>query len=101
VGNRRERFALVDQMSLEKSNLLVLLDFWQGYWRDVLLIASGSQAPITNYDRANSVHDLAELIGIDAAHQALEATRRTRDYMRKNANARLAMEVLLLDYPTP
>jgi DNA polymerase-3 subunit delta' len=101
LGNRRERFALVDQMSLEKSTLLGMLDFWQGYWRDVLLIASGSQAPITNYDRANSVRDLADIIGIDGAHQALTATRRTRDAMRKNANTRLVMEVLLLDYPTP
>lgn len=100
-GNRRERFTLVEQLSLEKSNLLTMLDFWQGYWRDVLLIASESRVPLTNYDRANNLHDLAQIIGPEAAHHALEATRRTYHYMRKNANARLAMEVLLLDYPTP
>lgn len=101
LGNRGERFALVETLSLEKSNLLTMLDFWQGYWRDVLLIASGSRVPITNNDRVNSLEDLARIVGPENALQALETTRRTRDYLQKNANARLAMEVLLLDYPTP
>lgn len=98
-GSRRARFALVEQLSLEKSALLALLDYWQGYWRDVLLIATGSQAPITNYDRAGELQRLARIAGQEAAHRALIATRRTLDSLGKNANARLAMEVLMLDYP--
>ncbi|HEX3050040.1 MAG TPA: DNA polymerase III subunit delta' [Aggregatilineaceae bacterium] len=98
-GNRRERFALVEHLALEKSVLLPMLDVWQGYWRDALLMASGSRAPITNYDRRGTIRDMA--IGREAAQQALEATRRTIDQVDRNANARLALEVLMLDYPQP
>jgi DNA polymerase III subunit delta' len=98
-GNRRERFALVESLGADKQSLLPLLETWQGFWRDILLIAGGSGAPITNYDRAAALGDLAEWAGLDAAQQALQATRRTIDLLGKNVNARLALEVLLLDYP--
>ncbi len=98
-GNRRERFALVEGLSADKQTLLPLLETWQGFWRDILLIASGSRAPITNHDRAAALNDLAQWAGIDAAQQALQATRRTIDLLGKNVNTRLALEVLLLDYP--
>ncbi len=98
-GNRRERFALIDHLSLEKPALLELLDVWQGYWRDTLLISSRSRAPVTNYDHLDAITQLAQQIGLDTAQQALEATRRTISYLDKNTNARLALEVLTLDYP--
>jgi DNA polymerase-3 subunit delta' len=98
-GSRRERFALVGQLALEKSVLLTLLDVWQGYWRDALLVASGSHAPVTNTDRAEELSHLAETAGLEGAQRALAATRRTIDYLGKNVNTRLALEVLLLDYP--
>lgn len=99
LGGRRDRFALVEQLPGDKPALFLLLDIWQGYWRDVLLVASGSQAPITNHDRAAGIRDLARLVGMDAAHTALDATRRTIDFLGKNANTRLTLEVLMLDYP--
>jgi DNA polymerase-3 subunit delta' len=98
-GSRRERFALVEQLTLEKSALLTLLDVWLGYWRDALLVASGSRAPVTNTDRAEELSHLAETTGLEGAQRALAATCRIIDYLGKNANTRLALEVLLLDYP--
>ena len=98
-GSRRERFALVEQLALEKPVLLTLLDVWQGFWRDALLVASGSRAPVTNPDRAEDLSHLAETAGLEGAQRALAATRRTIDYLGKNVNTRLALEVLLLDYP--
>jgi DNA polymerase-3 subunit delta' len=98
-GNRRERFALVESLSMDKSALQTLLDVWQGYWRDTLLIATGSQAPVTNDDHADEIAQIAQQIGTDAAQKALESTRRTIGYLDKNTNTRLALEVLVLDYP--
>jgi DNA polymerase-3 subunit delta' len=98
-GNRRERFALVESLSMDKSALQTLLDVWQGYWRDTLLIASGSRAPVTNDDHADEIAQIAQQIGTDAAQKALESTRRTIGYLDKNTNTRLALEVLVLDYP--
>ncbi|MBN2304771.1 MAG: DNA polymerase III subunit delta' [Anaerolineae bacterium] len=99
-GKRRDRFKLVEQIKLEKPQLLALLEIWQGYWRDVLLVAGGSHAPVTNYDHIEAIKRLAEQVDLDAAQQALTATRRTMDYLGKNVNARLALETLMLDYPT-
>ena len=98
-GSRRERFALVEKLSLDKTALLTLLDVWQGFWRDTLLIANGSRAPITNADLAGNLAALAEQIGPGAAQKALDATRRTMTYLGQNVNTRLALEVLVLDYP--
>jgi DNA polymerase-3 subunit delta' len=100
-GTRRERFALVEKLSLEKTGLQTMLDFWVGYWRDALLIASGSRAPITNYDRQAALQALAERAGMGAVQHALDATRRTSQHLNKNVNTRLALEVLMLDYPLP
>ena len=101
-GNRRERFALADGLAQgQKNDTLAVLDVWQGYWRDALLIASGSHAPITAYDRADELARLAQRVGREAARRALDATRQTMDHLGKNANARLALEVLMLDYPIP
>jgi DNA polymerase-3 subunit delta' len=98
-GNRRERFAVVEGLSQDKAALLTLLDTWQGYWRDTLLIASGSHTPVSNYDRADEMAVLAQRVGAGSAQTALAATRRTISYLDKNVNTRLALEVLVLDYP--
>ncbi|MBI5957318.1 MAG: DNA polymerase III subunit delta' [Chloroflexi bacterium] len=98
-GNRRARFALAEDMPAEKTALLTILDLWQGYWRDVLLVAADSRSPITNADHAGAIVQLANRFGTDAAQDALNATRRTLQYLRSNVNIRLALEVLMLDYP--
>jgi len=87
-------------MPLDKPGLLDVLAIWQGFWRDVLLVASGSRAPITNYDRAGQIAALGRAAGREQAERALVATSRTLDFLGKNANTRLALDVLLLDYPT-
>lgn len=99
-GTRRERFDRVERMAFDKPTLLTWLDYWQGFWRDVLLVACGSQAPLINADHTPAIRALAERAGRDAAQRALESTRRTIEHMTKtNVNVRLALEVLMLDYP--
>lgn len=99
VENRRARFDLADSLSKDKGDLHALLDTWQVYWRDVLIAASGSRAFLTNYNRREQVETLAHQIGVEGAESALKATRRTIEYLGRNVNVRLALEVLLLDYP--
>jgi len=102
-GTLRERFAVAETLSqkasADKSFLPPWLDYWQGYWRDVLLVACGSSAPLINADHAEDIRTLARRAGRDAAQRALEATRRTIDSLSRNVNIRLALEVLMLDYP--
>jgi len=98
-GTRRERFALVEKLALDKAGLLAWLDIWQGYWRDVVLAACGSAAPLINAGQEPAIRALAERAGRDAAQQALNATRQTIAHLGRNANTRLALEVLMLEYP--
>lgn len=99
AGSRRDRFALIERLPQDKSTLLDILSIWQSFWRDVVLAAHGSQAPITNYDCAAQITALALDAGTTGAKQALQATTRTLDYLNTNANTRLALEVLALAYP--
>jgi hypothetical protein len=73
-------------------------DVWQ-YWRD----ADDRERHHADHglDRADELARLAETVGREAARRALDATRQTMDLLGKNANARLALEVLMLDYPIP
>ena len=100
-GNRAARFNLAEQLGKQKDELNLLLDTWQVFWRDVLLAASGSRALLTNADYHDVIRDIADRVGVEGAETALKATRRTLDYLGKNVNVRLALEVLLLDYPVP
>ncbi len=95
----RARFALADRLARDKSALRDVLDTWQGFWRDVLLAAAENPAPLSNVDWRQEVVALAQQVGVEGAETALRATRRTLDYLGRNVNARLALEVLLLDYP--
>jgi len=97
--NRAGRFALAEDLSKDKLALVPLLELWQTYWRDVLLLGEGGDVPITNLDREDSLRQLAHDIAPDDAFKALSATRETLRQLVYNLNLRLALEVMFLDYP--
>ncbi|MBN1679726.1 MAG: DNA polymerase III subunit delta' [Anaerolineae bacterium] len=99
LGKRLDRFAIAEKLATDKPALITLLEVWMSYWRDVTLVANGSRAPITNYDRLAGIQDLAKLAGAERAEHALHATGNTLGSLGRNVNTRLALEVLMLDYP--
>jgi DNA polymerase-3 subunit delta' len=98
-ANRIQRFAFAEQASKDRESLRALLLVWLSFWRDVLLRAGRSSAALANPDREEQVETLAEQLPLSAAHGALRAIERTLDQLSTNVNARLALEVLLLDLP--
>ncbi|MBL1134849.1 MAG: DNA polymerase III subunit delta' [Chloroflexi bacterium] len=99
TGTRYERFQLAEDLAKDKPTLLTVLDIWQTYWRDVLLATTGSQAALVNIDHESAILQIASVIVPEDAQRALEATRRAVTQLGQNANTRLCIEVLLLDYP--
>lgn len=99
VGSRYERFQLAEHLAKDKPTLLTVLDFWQTYWRDVLLVSTGSQSTIINIDHESAIRQIAMHITPEVAQHTLESTRRTMIQLGQNANTRLSIEILLLDYP--
>lgn len=98
-ASRVERFTYADSMAREKESLRAVLLVWLSYWRDVLLKTGGASAPLANPDRVEEIEDLAARCDLHTAYQTVAALERTYDLLDRNANPRLAIEVLMLDYP--
>lgn len=99
--SRVERFQRAEAMARPKQreNMRAALIHWQGFWRDVLLVLTEAQVPTVNRDRRKLINELAQSLTVEEAQTALEATRRTISDLGRNVNARLALEVMFLDYP--
>jgi DNA polymerase-3 subunit delta' len=98
-ANRVQRFAYAETLSKDKDALRSALLVWISLWRDVLLCAAGSNSPFANLDRAEEIGSMADHFGLDAAHQTIARLEHTLDLLDRNANTRLAAEVMLLDLP--
>lgn len=99
-ASRVQRFAYAEKASKDRDALRRQLLVWLSFWRDVLLRSSRSAATLTNPDRAELIHALAAQLPLPAARSALAAVERTLTQLDTNVNARLALEVLLLELPT-
>jgi len=97
-ANRDGRFAFAE-VTARANNLRQVLDVWQSWWRDVLLWAEGSRTEPIHIDRRADIKALADEVGAEAARRALKAVRDTLHCLDRNANARLALEVMLLEMP--
>jgi DNA polymerase-3 subunit delta' len=98
-ASRTARFAFAEALSRDREALKDTLELWLGWWRDVMLMASNAESQLLNLDQTESLRRAAEKIGLASAAQAVEAVQRTISILARNANARLALEVLLLDLP--
>lgn len=97
--NRAGRFELAEDLGKDKLALTPLLELWQTYWRDLLLITQATPLTPANKDHYESLERLAATLSPDEALAALQATRTLLNNLSLNLNARLALEVLFLDYP--
>lgn len=100
-ASRVERFAYAEKLAKSGSLEAIreTLDVWVGFWRDVLLTGTQATAPLANPDRAPDLTQIAARIPPAAAAQVIQDMRRTGELLERNVNTRLALEVMLLDWP--
>jgi DNA polymerase III subunit delta' len=100
-GDRATRFQIANDLSDDKLALVPLLELWQTYWRDVVLLSESSTLPPTNIDQHEAIATLSAKLPPSSAYRALKATRLLLSYLQNsvNVNLRLALEILFLDYP--
>jgi DNA polymerase-3 subunit delta' len=98
-ANRVERSLFAEEISKNTQGLESILQIWSSYWRDVLLVVSGSSTPITNIDYQGNIQDLAGKVDLSTSRKIVEACNHTQKLIRQNVNTRLAMEVLVLNLP--
>jgi len=102
-----ERFRYAEKLARDPVATRETLDLWIGWWRDVMLLAAEVDAPLTNVDcqRRGAViaplRDHARRFGVERSAAMVEALRSAADRLKRNANARLTLEVLMLDLPRP
>jgi DNA polymerase-3 subunit delta' len=99
TNNRNGRFSLADDLAKERLALPPLLELWQSYWRDALHLAAGSEVRLANRDRTEGLRQLVSMISREEIEMAMQATQTMMRTLDSNANARLALEVMFLDYP--
>jgi DNA polymerase-3 subunit delta' len=99
ASSRGERFAFARQIVDNKEDLRNELQVWLTFWRDALIFAAGITDPITNLDYVPHVKKLADEIGLHKAQFYVNSVENTLDRIDRNVNSRLAVEVLLMDFP--
>jgi DNA polymerase-3 subunit delta' len=95
------RFRYAESLARDPVATRETLDLWLAWWRDVLLVAAGSETPLTNVDRQPELHEHAALFGALQSADVIRALRAAADRLKRNASPRLTLEVLMLDFPRP
>jgi DNA polymerase III subunit delta' len=98
-SSRSARFRFAEGLAKDKESARQALMVWLSYWRDVLLLSAGTSIPITNQDRCREIEELARTIDMGDAHRIVLDIENTLRLLDRNANARLALEVLWLNLP--
>ncbi len=104
-ASRRERFAYAESLTRRRErpaareNLRELFSTWLSYWRDLLLVASGSSAPLINPDWAEALQNLSAQVGPGQARERASALEQAITRLDLNLNLQLLLEVVLLDWP--
>jgi len=102
-GDNEERFAyaarLATRFSQSRGEVYDVLDLWQDYWRDLMLVKLDSRDMVTNIDRQTELIDMAAGYRLAQVKSFIERIQSAALQLRQNVNARLALEVLMLDIP--
>jgi DNA polymerase-3 subunit delta' len=97
---RVERLAYAAELSRDLGLVREVLGLWLGWWRDVMLLASGSQVAIINVDQEPVLREQAGQVTIQQAQRMVARLRSIATNIDRNVNPRLALEVLLLSLPS-
>jgi DNA polymerase-3 subunit delta' len=98
-SSRSQRFAYAEKLTKDKDETRQVLELWGSYWRDIMLFSSGSGIDLTNIDRLREIESLGKKIDLSQARRLVIDIENGIDRLDKNVNARLLLEVLLLDWP--
>lgn len=69
------------------------------WWRDILLTKGGHADQVINVGRQRELAAAAAALPLQAISEALRTLALTQDYLDRNVNARLALDVLMLRLP--
>lgn len=100
-ANRIERLAFAEKLAADRNSqhLFELLEIWTTWWRDVLLTLSGCAEACSNIDYQREIESLAGAISSERLLKYLQLLRYTDKVLHHTVSTRLALDVLLLQFP--
>ncbi len=100
MASKVQRFEIAQRLSADADKLQTTLELWLLWWRDLVLAAHGCLDLTVNVDMRAVLKAQAAKIGAEVAQNVVRAILRTLEAIEQNVNARVALEVLMLDLPT-
>ncbi|MGB9641101.1 MAG: DNA polymerase III subunit delta' [Anaerolineales bacterium] len=96
-----ERFALAEHLAKEKDRqrLMLTLQCWLSFWRDVLISSNQASSSLTNINLKEEISNTAQKITWQQAFASMSAIQKTITLLDSNVNTRLALENLMLQLP--
>lgn len=98
---RRLSFAgeLAADFSRRREHVRAWLGLSRQWWRDMLLVKGGRSELVVNIDHRDELAQAAGRLPLESIAEALRELDRTEEYLDRNVNARLALDVLMLRLP--
>ena len=104
-GGMEQRFAYSAELAgiffRERDAAKEQLYLWLRWWRDLLLVKEGASQYTADSDYLVQQQELAESLTTSQIVGFLQAMDRTLDALDANANARIALDVMMLKLPVP
>ncbi len=97
--SRAKRLAYTQNFGRDPAQLKIVLALWLTLWRDLLLLKSGSQAPLINIDWHEALRPVAAHITLAQVHAMIIQLRNRLHNLERNVNPRLILDITLLKLP--
>ncbi len=95
-----ERFEVAQRLSADSDKVRGILELWLLWWRDMVLAANNCLDLIITVDMRGLLQKQAAKLGAVESRRMVRAILGTLEALEQNVNARVALEVLMLDLPT-
>jgi DNA polymerase-3 subunit delta' len=100
AAGKVQRFEVAQRLSADSDKVHGILELWLLWWRDMVLAANNCLDLIVNVDMQGLLQKQATKIGAAESQRMVRAILGTMEALEQNVNARVALEVLMLDLPT-
>lgn len=98
--NKVQRFDIAQKLSTESDKIKGVLELWLLWWRDLVFAANDCPELVVNVDMRSLLQKQAAKISPVESTRMIRTILRTLEALDQNVNARMALEVLMLDVPT-
>jgi DNA polymerase III subunit delta' len=97
TAGKVQRFDVAQRLSADSDRLHGILELWLLWWRDMVLAANNCLDLIVNVDMQSTIQHQAAKVGAAESQRMVRAILGTMEALDQNVNARVALEVLMLD----